>query len=224
MPAELALELGVKTDPVEYRYSYDWLFRLVASEGVKHVQLGSFCELYQLPDEFFRDLRRQAEDYGLSITSLFTAHRELGGFFRDDGPGWVQVARRNYERYIEVGALLGATSVGSNPGAIMRDRMGTKAAGTKVYVQHMKELMRYAADRGVAWLTVEPMSCLAEPPTLPQEMRAMAEELAAHHAANPKSTAQFGFCLDIAHGYVDAAKKVIHTHEQLARSGAAVDE
>ena len=122
------LLLGIKTDPIEYRYSYDWLFRLMAEEGVELAQLGSFFEGYQLPDEFFRDLRRRAADHGVRIVSTFTAHRELGGFFRDDGPGWVAVARRNFERAIEIGALLGARSVGSNPGAVLRDRMGTKAA------------------------------------------------------------------------------------------------
>ena len=101
----LQLHLGLKTDPIEYRYSYEWLFRLLAEEGVRHVQLGTFFEIYQLGDEAFTRLRSQAEDFGLTISSVFTAHRELGGFFRND-PGWEAVARRNFERLIEVGALL----------------------------------------------------------------------------------------------------------------------
>ena len=103
----LTLQLGVKTDPVEYRYSYEWLFRLLAEEGIGHVQLGTFFEVYQLPDEFFHRVRRRANDFGIAIHSVFTAHRELGGFFIDE-PGWEAVARRNYERLIEVGALVGA--------------------------------------------------------------------------------------------------------------------
>lgn len=215
----LTLHFGIKTDPIQYRYSYEWLFRLLAEEGVTRMQLGSFFEVYQLPDEFFRELRRKAVDYGVTFTSTFTAHRELGGFFRDDGPSWVPVARRNFERAIEVGALLGVQSVGSNPGAVLRDRMGTKAAGTATYVKHMKELMHFAADHGVPWLGIEPMSCLAEPPTLPDEQRAMAEELAAYHAANPKTTARAGLCADIAHGYADANKNIIFDNIQLLEAG-----
>ena len=215
----MKLQLGIKTDPIQYRYSYDWLFRLLAEEQVRYVQLGSFFEVYQLPDEFFRDLRRKADDHGVKITSTFTAHRELGGFFRDDGPGWVQVARRNFERAIEVGAILGAQSVGSNPGAVLRDRMGTKSAATRVYVEHMKELLRFAADHGVAWLGIEPMSCLAEPPTLPGEQRVMAQELQAFHDANPKSTARAGYCADVAHGYADAGRQVVFNHIQLLEAG-----
>jgi ribulose-phosphate 3-epimerase len=212
--SRVTLKLGVKTDPIEYRYSFPWLFRLLAEEGIRHVQLGSFFEVYQLPDIFFRDLREQAEQHGIAICSLFTAHRELGGFFRDEA-GFEQVARRNFERFIEVGALLGAASVGSNPGAVLRDRMETKPRGLACYLRHMKELMAFAHERGVRWLTIEPMSCLAEPPTLPDEIRAMAEELIAHHRDHPSTTSQVGYCVDIAHGYADADAKVVLDNIQL---------
>ena len=213
-PANLTLSLGVKTDPTQYRFSYEWLFRLLAEEGVKHVQLGTFFEIYQLPDEYFVNLARQAADLGIEISSIFTAHRELGGFFIDE-PGWEQVARRNFQRLIEVGALLGARSVGSNPGAVYRDRMGTKPRGIECYLSHMKELMCYAHERGVQWLTMEPMSCLAEPPTLPDEIRGMAEELAAYHDQNPHVTAGIGYCADVSHGYMDGDLRVRHDHIEL---------
>ena len=82
MAGQLQLRLGVKTDPIEYRYSHPWLFRLLAEEGLECVQLGTQFELYQLPDEFFHQLRQEADDAGVVIDSMFTAHRELGGFFR----------------------------------------------------------------------------------------------------------------------------------------------
>ena len=93
----MQLKLGIKSDPVNYRYSYPWLFRLMAETGVTSLQLGSFFEMYQLPDEWFIRLRKQADDHGISIDSCFTAHRELGGFFREE-PEWLPVARKNYER------------------------------------------------------------------------------------------------------------------------------
>jgi len=210
----LSLEFGVKTDPVAYRFSYEWLFRLLAEEGVRHVQLGTFFEIYQLPDDYFHALRRRADDLGITIASIFTAHRELGGFFIDD-PGWETVARRNYERLIEVGSLVGASSVGSNPGAVYRDRMGSKARGVECYLGHMKELMGFAHERGVEWLTMEPMSCLAEPPTLPDEIDAMARELSAYHAEHPSSTAGIGYCTDVAHAYADRNLRVRHDHLEL---------
>jgi ribulose-phosphate 3-epimerase len=202
----MKLYLGIKSDPIEYRFSFSWLFRLMAEEGVSSLQLGSFFEAYHLSDEYFKKLRKQAEDFGVQIESLFTTHRELGGFFRED-PEWAAVARRNYERLIEIGAILGARSVGSNPGAVPRDLMGLKVDGINRYLMHMKELMVFAKARGIDWLTVEPMSCLAEPPTLPNEIREMGKALADYHQMNPKMTARVGFCADIAHGYIDQVGK-----------------
>ena len=214
MASLVKLHLGVKSDPIEYRYSHPWLFRLLADEGISRVQIGAHFELYQLPDEFFHQLRGQAEGAGIRLGSVFTAHRELGGFFREE-PGYERVARRNFERLIEVGQLLGATSIGSNPGAVLRDRMEYKPAGLACYMRHMKELMHFAAAHDVEWLTIEPMSCLAEPPTMPEEIHGMANELGDYHDAHPDSTARVGYCTDIAHGYMDRDGKILYDHVQL---------
>lgn len=210
----LGFELGVKTDPIEYRYSHPWLFDLLAEIGIRYVQIGTHFELYQLPDEFFYQLKEQADQRGLVIHSTFTAHRELGGFFREE-PGYEEVARKNFERYIQVGAILGAQSVGSNPGAVMRDRMEFKAEGTRRYLKHLKELLHFAYEQGVPWLTIEPMSCLAEPPTLPDECIAMGRELDDYHRANPETTSRAGFCADIAHGYVNRDGEIVYDHFEL---------
>lgn len=210
-PSQLQLHVGVKSDPIEYRYSYPWLFRLMAECQVRHLQLGSFFELYHLPDSFFEDLRQQALGYGITIASVFTSHRELGGFYRDE-PGWVDVARRKYERLIEVAALVGAKSAGSNPGSVLRDRMETKIRGVRTYLRHMKELMEYARERGLDRLTLEPMSCLAEPPATPQEIRDMLEELRSYHATKPQATTDVGVCADISHGYVDQDGRVVYDY------------
>jgi len=209
--------LGIKSDPIEYRYSFDWLFRLMASEGLHYVQMGSFFELYQLPDDYFRDLRLRASDYGIQIASLFTSHRELGGFLRRD-PRWAQVTRRNYERLIEAGALMGARHVGSNPGAVMRDEMAHKAEGIACYLRNIKELMHVAHKHGIEYLTIEPMSCLAEPPALPEEIHGIAGELMAYHAEHP-DTVPVGYCADISHGYADAEGVVRYGHLELFEAG-----
>lgn len=211
------LKLGIKSDPIEYRYTFPWLFRIMADEGVTSLQLGSFFEVYQLPDEYFIQLKKDADNFGITIDSLFTAHRELGGFFQKD-PVWARVARRNFERFIEIGALLGAQSVGSNPGAVMRDQMGLKAEGIRCYTEHMKELMQFAHQKGIEWLTIEPMSCLAEPPTLPEEVIAMGDELTAYHLANPDSTSRVGYCTDIAHGYLNQQGELGFNHIELFES------
>jgi sugar phosphate isomerase/epimerase len=211
---DLTLHLGVKTDPVEYRYSYEWLFRLMAEEGVMHAQLGSFFEMYWLPDEFFLDLRRQAQRFDVHISSVFTAHRELGGLFRDE-PGFRDVAVRSLRRMIEIGALLGADSVGGSAGSVLRDHMAVKASGTERYLDAMKTLLPYAGRLGVSAVTVEPMSCLAEPPTTPDEIVAWAEEMNAYRRLSSAETAAFGYCVDIAHGYLNGDNRLGWDNVQL---------
>ena len=210
MTTNLRLQVGVKSDPIEYRYSWDWLLQILSEEGVHHLQVGTFFELYHLPDSEFIALREKAERMGVEISSVFTAHRELGGFFRGN-PEWEAVALRNYQRLIRVGALLGARSVGSNPGAVMRDQMDLKRSGIHSYIDAMKQLMHVAYRRGIEVLTIEPMSCLAEPPTLPSELKEIAEELSTYHLQSPQDTARVGYCFDISHGYVDGDRIKRHS-------------
>jgi sugar phosphate isomerase/epimerase len=213
MGKQLRFQLGVKTDPIQYRYSFEWLFDLLEEEKVHHVQLGTFFELYHLPKSYFTDLRSKAEKRGLCISSVFSTHRELGGFLRRD-PRWEAVARANFERLIEVAAWLGAKRVGTSMGAVYRDQMETKPDGLVCCLGHMKQLLHYAHDKGMEWLTVEPMSCLAEPPTLPEEIRSIAEELNEYHRQTA-ATARFGYCFDLSHGYADLDGVVKYTPLEL---------
>jgi sugar phosphate isomerase/epimerase len=215
--SHLTLSVGVKTDPIEYRFSYEWLFRLMAEEDIHHVQLGTFFEFYHLPDQAFIDLRRQAEQYGLAISSIFSAHRELGGFMRPEA-GWEDVAHRNYERLIEIGALVGAETVGSSTGSILRDQMEFKTEAMRRYMRHMPALMAYAYRQGVPCLTIEPMSCLAEPPTLPDEIQAMAVELTDYQQRDAGQMAAIGYCVDVAHGYADREGNVVWNNMQLLQA------
>jgi ribulose-phosphate 3-epimerase len=211
---QLRLHLGVKSDPIEYRYSYEWFFRILAEEDVHFVQLGSFFEAYQLPEEYFLRLREQAANFGIRIASTFTAHRELGGILRQE-PGWEEVAHRMYRRWIDIGALVGADSVGSNPGAVLRDRMDLKQQGVEAHLRHAKEWMRYAHQKGVSVLAIEPMSCLAEPPTLPEEIRSMADGLIGFHNEHLHETCTFGYCVDVAHGYADCDGNTVYDNIEL---------
>jgi hypothetical protein len=149
----MELELGIKSDPIESRYSFEWLFELLQDLGVRNLQLGSFAEIFTLEDGWFLELREKAERRGVRIRSCFTTHRDLGGFFLEDP-----------------------------------------------YRQ---------------WLALEPMSCLAEPPTLPEEVERILGELAAHHREHSETTVPVYCCSDIGHGYADAERRVVHDNWSL---------
>jgi len=210
----MQISLGLKSDPIHYRYSYDWLFDLMNEWDLRYLQLGSFPELYNLEDGFFLSLRERAEPRGVVIKSCFTSYRELGGFFSGD-PYLQWVARRNYERYIEIAALVGADSVGSNPGSVYRDRMESKEQGIQIYLDNMKELMSLASDKGLRFLSIEPMSCLAEPPSLPEEVEHMLGILGEHHSNHAETTVPVYLCADIGHGVADRNGQVLHDNWSL---------
>jgi len=166
----MEISIGVKSDPIEYRYSYEWLFSVLAREGIHDLQLGSIFEIPVLDNGFFLDLREKAESKGIRIRSVFTAHREVHGWF--SGNFFLEkAARRIYERLIEAGSLLGADYVGTSAGSVLRDQMHRKDQVMEKYFSHMKELMALAHTSGLKGLSIEVMSCMAEPPTLPGEIR-----------------------------------------------------
>jgi len=212
----LELKLGIKTDPIQYRYSYKWLFRLLKEEGLHDVQIGSFFEIYSLADSYFEGVRKLAEEEGIRIRSVFTSHRELGGFFREEKE-FVDVARKSYERFIEISALLGAESAGSNPGAVLRDGMNFKKQGIRNYLDHMKELMHYAHEKGLKRLSIEPMSCLAEPPTLPEELESFGRDLMDYHNKH-KDTVPVGYCVDVSHGYATNGRNSVYSNIELFKA------
>jgi Xylose isomerase-like TIM barrel. len=214
----MKLSLGVKSDPIEYRYSYEWLFDLMAEAKAPYLQLGSFTEMFSLEPEWFARLGEKAKGRGITIKSVFTSHRELGGLFSGD-PSLGRVAIENYRRLIDVGAAVGADYVGSNLGRSFQDRFDEKVPGMVKSIEHLKNMMAYAKEKGLKGLSVEPMSCLAEPPTLPEECTSLMLELGNFHKANPNTVPCY-FCSDISHGYADAEGVVVHDNWSLFRHNA----
>jgi ribulose-phosphate 3-epimerase len=210
--------LGIKTDPIQTRYTYSWLFDILSDENINNIQLGSFFELYHLEDAYFIELRELADRKNLRFKSVFTAHRELGGFFYDNSY-MERVARINYEKLIHVASLLGADYCGSNPGAVYRDQMESKEKGMNRYLRHLKELMHLASEKKLKGLTIEPMSSLAEPPSTPEEIFHMMEELNSYHEKNRDKTVPVYLCGDISHGLVDVDYQVIYSNTEIFRSG-----
>lgn len=96
--------------------------------------------------------------------------------------------------------------------------MGLKKSGINCYIENMKSLMEKAYFEGIEWLTIEPMSCLAEPPTLPDEIDSLARELNNFHAVTPR-TCRVGFCGDSSHGYADRNGKTVWDNIQLLKAG-----
>ena len=206
------IHLGIKTDPIQTRYSYDWLFDLLVEENIRYVQLGAFFEMFHMEDDdYFVTLRDKAERRGLHLKSMFSAYREFGGFFCDD-PHLERASRKMYEKFIHIAGVLGVDYAGTNPGAVYRDQWHKKDQGIATYLKHMKELMHLAQEKGLKAFTIEPMSSLAEPPSTPDEMDYMIGSLNNYHAQHPETTVPVWLCGDISHGLADQDGQIIFSN------------
>ena len=209
----MKLHLGVKSDCIESRYSFDWLFDLMRGCGVNRLQMGTSFVVFDAPDDYFRGLRRAAEAKQILISSMFTSHRELG--FGAEDPRLDVVVRRGWEKAIHAASLLGAESFGSNASIVLRDRPRTREEGLRTFTANMKELLGIAHREGLAALTLEPMSSIYELPSTPEDIRGLLEEFDGFHGSHPRSTVPLQLCADISHGLADADGRVVHDNWSL---------
>jgi sugar phosphate isomerase/epimerase len=210
----MKLLIGIKSDPIQRRYSYEWLFKFMRRMGIRYVQLGSFFEMPLLDDEYFHELREKARGYDIRIKSLFSSHREVEGFYVQDPYLW-KAARKIYERYIHIASILGADYAGTSPGCLNRDRMDYREKGIECFISNLKELMHMAKEKGLKGLSIEIMSCKAEPPATPEEISRFMDSLLSYHMANKNSTVPVYLLGDISHGYADAQGRVIHSNYEI---------
>jgi hypothetical protein len=188
----MTVHLGVKSDPIESRYSFEWLFDLMSGCGVHRLQMGSSFPVFFAADDHFRGLRRAAESRGIRITSMFSSHRELG--FANVDPLLDDATRRGWERMIHVASLVGAESFGSNACLVLRDQPRSREPGLRKFSEHMKGLLAVAREAGLQALTLEPMSSLYELPSTPEEIRQVMREMDEFHAAHASTTVPLQLC------------------------------
>jgi sugar phosphate isomerase/epimerase len=214
----MTVHVGVKSDPIENRYSFDWLFDLMAEQHAGWLQLGSSYPFFHADPVWFLDLARKAERRGIRIASTYTSYREMTGFF--SGDRHLEAASHHaWERLIQVASWVGAFSAGSSCGSVLRDQPGEKEPGLARWFRHMKELVRTAKAAGLSALCIEPMSSMFEPPSTPEEMDRVTREMDAFHAADRAGTVPVRFCADISHGLADRERRVVVDNWRLFEAG-----
>jgi hypothetical protein len=207
----MKFHIGVKSDPMQNRYTYEWLFELMRSYGIHHLQLGGLLEMPLLEDGFYHDLRDNAERYGIHIKSLYAAHRITAGFFSRNA-SLEKAARRIFEIYIHAGGVLQTDYVGANAGVVYQDHPEYKERGIECYLGHIRKLMAFAKREGLEGITVEAMSCAHEWPTTPDEIAFLAQVASEHHKAHVDTTVPLYILGDVSHGYADEQRVVVHNH------------
>ena len=93
--------------------------------------------------------------------------------------------------------------------------MDFKKPGIDCYISAMKDFMHLAEEKGLKGLSVEVMSCSAEPPSLPEEILLFMNTLNGYHEQNRTSTVPVYTVGDTSHGYADKNRNIVHSHEKI---------
>ncbi len=210
----MIVHLGVKSDPIESRYSFDWLFGIMNDCGVDRLQYGSSIATLVADDEYLRGLRRRAEKRGIRIESLFSSTREFGGFGSGD-PALARATVRYWRALIHAASVLGASCAGTNASVTLRDRPASRDEGIARFFAEAPGLMAYARAEGLSAITTEPMSSVWEYPSTPRELEELGRTLDSVHDRDRDGTVPFRYCGDISHGVADADRRVVHDNWSL---------
>lgn len=203
--APASYRLGINTGFAVNRYSEpeEWV-RIVSEDlGLKVVQFTADMLNVNLPPASVarqaERIRNACDRYAVAITSTFT-----GAFTRvnhlahpdpDIRAHWVSW----FKRYIDLSVNLGATSMGSHFGifthADNRDPL-CRAERRAQNIAHWHEIAAYAKERGLRYLTWEPMSISREQGETLAEARRLQDDV------NAGAPLPIHICLDVDHGDV----------------------
>jgi len=196
----MKLELGMNLGFAINRYIEPEIWaRLTAQEiGLDKVQFVADLLNPFLPETYVKSqverIRAACEHYGISVTSLFTSqYTRVNHFLHPDEEArkiWLDW----FKRFADIGAELGAKSLGSHFGIFTFDGFDNHYnKQLEDAVRCWQELSAYAADKGYEFLTFEPMS-------VPREMgNTVRDSQKLMDMVNQNSKIPLKCCLDIGH-------------------------
>ena len=158
------MKLSVNTGFLVNRYpSPSQWAKVIGDLGVKHVQLTSdlFSPYYdeKILDKYVEEINKLKEDYGFSITSVFTgAFTRVNHFCHPDHEVrdyWM----RWFKKFTKYAVQLGASKVGSHIGIMsIQDNLKSRRTFQERCTDLWRELAIYAGENGIKELTWEHMS------------------------------------------------------------------
>jgi len=197
--------LGINTGFAVNRYSEpeEWI-RIVGDElGLGVVQFTADMLNVDLPAAAVSSqvarIQRACQEFGVEITSTFT-----GGFTRvnhlahpdqDVRKHWIEW----FQRFVDLSVDLGCQSMGSHFGIFThRDNQDpeTRAIRRQQNIDGWHQIADYAREKGLQFLTWEPMSISREQGETIAEARRLQEDV------NRGAPLPFKICLDVDHGDV----------------------
>ena len=204
----MIVRLGINTGFAVNRFTEpeEWIPLVSETFGLRIVQFTADLLNPSLPDEIITDQVQRSkallQTYDVRIQHTFT-----GAFTRVNHLAHPHPKSREYWvhwfcRFADISVKLGAESMGSHFGILtvpdFRDPK-TRAQRFKENVENWHRIAEYAAEKGLRYLTWEPMS-------IPREYGETIEETRRIHSiVNEGSQIPFKLCLDVDHGDVSSS-------------------
>lgn len=201
----MELKLGINTGFAVNRYSEpsEWL-RIVGEDlGLRYAQMTADLLNPDLPAEIrhrqVKEINRLSNQYDVKINSTFTgAFTRVNHLAHPDEQmrkHWVQW----FKEFVNMSVDLGAESMGSHFGIFTHKDNRDKELRAKRRQQNIEgwhEVALHAKNKGLKFLTWEPMSISREQGETLEETRRLQEDV------NKNSPLPFYICLDVDHGDV----------------------
>jgi sugar phosphate isomerase/epimerase len=195
--------LGINTGFSVNRYveAEEWV-RIVGHElGLKVVQFTSGMLNVNLPGKILsrqvNRIQKACEIHDVQITSTFTDSFTRLNHLAHPDPDvrayWIWW----FKRFVDLSADLGCKSMGSHFGIFtVRDNMDPQRRSERLSqnIDGWHEIAAYAKDKGLSFLSWEPMSISRE------QGETLAEARRLHNAVNDGAPLPFKICLDVDHG------------------------
>lgn len=199
----MSIRLGINTGFAVNRFSEpeEWT-RIVGKElGIRYVQLTADLINPSLPDSIIRlqieRIKNASKEYGIEIRSTFTgAFTRLNHLAHPDSDirkYWVEW----FKRFVDISTELGARSIGSHFGIFTakdnHDKNRRKER-RRDNIACWHEIGKYASQKGLDFISWEPMSISREQGETISECRHLQDEV------NRNAPIPFKICLDVDHG------------------------
>ena len=201
------IRLGINTGFTLNRFPEPEVWAKIVGEtlGLRYVQFTADLLNASLPDEIIQDqltkIKAACQKYNVKVehtfTSAFTRVNHLANPDEILRHYWVKW----FKKYVDISASLGAKSMGSHFGILTVSDLENperKEFITQQAIAGWHEIAAYAKEKGLEYLTWEPMSIKREFGETIEATRVL------HKRVNENSPLPFKLCLDVDHGDVSS--------------------
>lgn len=201
----MSYRLGINTGFAVNRYVEPEVWaRIVGQDlGVRYVQFTADLLNPSLPDiiidKEIKKIREACAKYNVNInntfTGAFTRVNHLAHPDKDHQAYWIEW----FKRYVDITVALGATSMGSHFGiytATDNNCTDRRSERRQQNIENWHTVGKYAAEKGLNYISWEPMSIKREQGETLAECRKLQDDV------NVNAPIAFKICLDVDHGDV----------------------